>query len=83
MFKCGIGSEFVVFRGRTGSLGFGYGGDEGHEAGAAEELGYEDGGVALCFGGFDPLQTRTQDAGLAAAFAENSAAVAAHDDDQV
>ena len=31
-------------------------GEEGHEAGAAEELGDEDGGVALHLGAVDPLQ---------------------------
>jgi hypothetical protein len=30
--------------------------EEGREAGAAEELGNEDGGVALCFDAIDPLQ---------------------------
>lgn len=42
----------------TGSLGLGDVGDEGHEAGAAEELGDEDGGVTLGFGSLDPLQAR-------------------------
>jgi hypothetical protein len=32
------------------------GGDEGHEAGTAEELGNEDSGVALRLGAIDPLQ---------------------------
>lgn len=63
---------------QNGTLRIGDGGDEGHEAGAAEELGDEDGGVALGFGGFDPLEARAEHAGFAAALSENSASVAAH-----
>lgn len=40
--------------------------DEVHEAGAAVELGEEDGGVGLWFGALDPLQTRPYTAILAA-----------------
>jgi len=54
------------------------GGDEGEEARAAEELGDEDGGVALRVGGVDPLQAGAQHAGLAAALAQHPAPVAAH-----
>jgi hypothetical protein len=63
---------------RTRPLVFGDGGDEGEQAGAAEELGDEDGGVALGFGGVDPLEARAQHAGLAAALAQHPATVAAH-----
>lgn len=42
----------------TGALGKGDGGDEGHEVGAAEEFGDEEGGAGLGLRGFDPLQTR-------------------------
>lgn len=42
----------------TRSLGLGDVGDEGHEAGAAKELGDEYGGVTLGFRGLDPLQAR-------------------------
>lgn len=62
----------------TRSLRLGDGRDEGHEAGTAEELGDEDGGVALGFGGVDPLQTRAQDARLAATLSEDSAPIATH-----
>jgi hypothetical protein len=61
------------------ALRFGYGGDEGHKTGAAEELSDEDGGVALSFGGFDPLDTWTEDAILAAAFSKDATAIATHD----
>jgi len=40
------------------ALRLGDGGEEGHEAGTSEELGYEDGGVALRLGVVDPLQRR-------------------------
>ena len=53
-------------------------GNEGHEAGAAKEFGDEDSGVALGFGGFDPLQTRSQNTGLAASLSKNAAPVATH-----
>lgn len=62
----------------TGPLVFGDGGDEGHEAGTAEELGDEDGGVALRFGGFNPLQTCSENTCFAAALAKNTATVATH-----
>jgi hypothetical protein len=62
----------------TRPLVFGDGGDEGEQSGAAEELGDEDGGVALGLGGVDPLETRAQHAGLAAALAQHPATVAAH-----
>lgn len=64
--------------GITGALRFGDGGDEGDEAGAAEELGDEEGGVALSFGGFDLVEARAEHAVVAAAFAEDSATIAAH-----
>lgn len=51
------------------AMGGGDIGDEVDEAGAAEELGEEDGGVGLRFRGLDPLKTRAEHAGLAAAFA--------------
>lgn len=54
------------------------GGDEGHEAGAAEELGNEKGGVALLFGAIDPVDACSQRALLAAALAQHPAAIAAH-----
>ncbi|RZS06950.1 hypothetical protein BHM03_00037704 [Ensete ventricosum] len=63
---------------RTGALVIGDGGDEGHEAGAAEELGDEDGGVALRLGRVDPLEARPQHARLAAPLAQHPATVAAH-----
>jgi len=53
-------------------------GNEGHEAGTAEEFGDEDSGVALSLGGFDPLQTRAQHTGLAASLSKNAAPVATH-----
>lgn len=67
-------------RDRTWALRFGDGGDEGHEAGAAEEFGDEDGGVALSFGAFDPLEARAEHAPFTAALAENPATVTAHPD---
>lgn len=62
----------------TGPLGFRDGGDEGHEAGAAEEFGDEDGGVALRLRALDPLQTWPENTGLAATFSKHSASVATH-----
>ncbi|GAB2227410.1 hypothetical protein Droror1_Dr00009230 [Drosera rotundifolia] len=44
-------------------------GDEVDEAGAAEELGEENGGVGLRFRGLDAVKTLAEHAGLAAAFA--------------
>ncbi|KAG0451148.1 hypothetical protein HPP92_026571 [Vanilla planifolia] len=52
--------------------------DEGHEAGAAKELGYEDGGMSLRLRTLDPLQAWPKDTGIAASFTENSATIAAH-----
>jgi hypothetical protein len=40
----------------TWALWLGDGGEEGHEAGVAEELSNEDGGVALRLGTINPLQ---------------------------
>lgn len=57
---------------------FRYVGNEGHEASAAKEFGYENGGVALGFRGFDPLQTRAQNTGFAATLSKNTAPVATH-----
>ena len=65
---------------RTRALRVRDGGDEGEEARAAEELGDEDGGVALRVGGVDPLEAGAQHAGLAAALAQHPAPVAAHTD---
>jgi hypothetical protein len=62
----------------TWALRLGDGGEEGHEAGAAEELGDEDGGVALRLGAVDPLQARPQHARVAAPLAKHAAPVAAH-----
>lgn len=56
----------------------GTGGDEVEEAGAAVELGEEDGGIGLGVGAADPLQARPDGAARAAALAEDAAAVAAH-----
>lgn len=53
-------------------------GNEGHEVSTAKEFGNEDSGMALSFGGFDPLQTRTQHTGFATSLSKNSAAVATH-----
>jgi hypothetical protein len=44
----------------------------------AVELGEEDGGVGLRLGGLDPLQAGADGAGVAAALAQDAAAVAAH-----
>lgn len=68
--------NYVLFI--TGTLGFGDGGDEGEEVAAAEELGEEESGVALGFGGVDPVQARPQYACLAASLSQYSASVAAH-----
>ena len=53
-------------------------GEEGHEACAAEELGDEDGGVALSLRVLNPLKRLPQYAILIAAFSQNSTSVAAH-----
>ena len=42
----------------TRSLRFRYVGNERHKASTTKELGHEDSGVALGFGGIDPLQAR-------------------------
>jgi hypothetical protein len=52
--------------------------DEIQEAGAAVELGKEDGGVSLGLRALDPLQARSDAAGLAASFPEHSASIATH-----
>ena len=54
------------------------GGEGGDEAGAAEELGDEDGGVGLRLRAVDPLDAGPEHAGVAAALAQHAAAVAAH-----
>lgn len=54
------------------------GGDEGHEASPAEELGDEESGVGLGLRGFDPLKAFPQHAGVAAPFSKDSAPIAAH-----
>ena len=64
----------------TRALIEGDGGEEGHESGAAEELGDEDGGVALGFRSVDPLQRRPQDAVLTAPLSKNSTSIATHHD---
>ena len=65
----------------TRSLRLGDSGDEGEESGAAEELGDEDGGVALRVGGVDPLQAWPQHAAVTAPLPQHPATVAAHGDD--
>ena len=52
--------------------------DEVDKPGTAVELGKENGGVGLGVRGFDPLKARSESAVFTAAFAENSAAIAAH-----
>lgn len=64
--------------GDTGAVGRGDGREKGHEAGAAEELGDEDGGVGLGLRALDPVQTRPEDARVAATFSKHTAPVAAH-----
>lgn len=64
----------------TGTLGFGDGGDEGHEAGAAEELGNKDGGACLSLWGADPLNALTKHAVFTATFSQNSTPIATHVD---
>jgi hypothetical protein len=54
------------------------GGEGGDQAGAAEELGDEDGGVGLRLRAVDPLDAGPEHAGVAAALAQHAAAVAAH-----
>jgi hypothetical protein len=53
-------------------------GEGGDEAGAAEELGDEDGGVGLRLRAVDPVDAGAEHAGVAAALAQDAAAVAAH-----
>ena len=55
-------------------------GEEVHEARSTEEFGDEDGGMALGFGGVDPLEGGAEDAGVTASFPQDSAAIAAHGD---
>lgn len=54
------------------------GGEGGDEAGAAEELGDEDGGVGLRLRAVDPLDARPQHARVAAPLPQHAAPVAAH-----
>lgn len=54
------------------------GGEGCDEAGAAEELGDEDGGVGLRLRAVDPLDAGPENAGVAAPLAQHAAAVAAH-----
>lgn len=60
----------------TEALGAGV--DEVDEAGAAVELGEEDGGIGLRLGTLDPQQAWADAAALAASLSQNSATVAAH-----
>lgn len=66
-------------RASTGALGLGDVGDEGHEAGSAEELGHEDGRMPLSLGALDPLQARPQNARITAPFPQDPTPVTAHD----
>jgi hypothetical protein len=66
---------------RTEMLGAGI--DEVNEASATIELGEEDGGVGLGLGGFDPLKAGSDGTTVAAAFAEDSAAITTHPHDSV
>lgn len=52
--------------------------DEVDETSAAIELGQEECSIGLRLGGFDPLKTGSYDAVVAAALAEDPAAIAAH-----
>jgi len=60
----------------TRSLAIGDVGDEGHEAGTAEELGDKDGGVGLGLGGVYPLQALSKH--VAATLSKNPAAITTH-----
>jgi hypothetical protein len=62
----------------TRSLAIGDVGDEGHEAGTAEELGDKDGGVGLGLGGVYPLQALSKHAVVAATLSKNPAAITTH-----
>jgi len=53
-------------------------GDEGHEAGTAEELGDEDCGVGLGLGVLYPLQALSKHTVVAATFTKNPAPIATH-----
>ena len=64
----------IVFGG-TGAEVVGAGIDEVDETGAAVELCEEEGGVALRFWGFYPVQACSKTAVIAAAFAEDPAGV--------
>lgn len=55
--------------------------DEVNEASATIELGEEYGGVGLGLSGFDPLKAGSDGAAVAAAFAEDSAAITTHPHD--
>uniref|UniRef100_A0A804Q4T7 Uncharacterized protein n=1 Tax=Zea mays TaxID=4577 RepID=A0A804Q4T7_MAIZE len=63
--------------GRAGGV-VGRGGQQVEQPRAAVELGEEDGGVCLRLGAVDPLQAGADGAGVAAALAQDAAAVAAH-----
>jgi hypothetical protein len=63
---------------RTCSFALGDPADELHETSTPEEFGDEQSGIALWFGGFDPLQAWAQNAAFATAFAQHSASIAAH-----
>lgn len=52
--------------------------DKVNESCTSIEFGEEEGGVGLGFRGGDPLETRSECAIFAAAFAEDSAPIAAH-----
>lgn len=52
--------------------------DEVDEASAAIELGQEESGIGLRIRGFDPLKARSNGAVIAATFAQDPAAIAAH-----
>ena len=52
--------------------------DEADHAGTAEELGDEDSGMALGFRGVDAQRGGAEDAGIAAAFSQDAAAIATH-----
>lgn len=62
----------------TGFFGVRYGGDEGHEIAAAEELGDEKSGVALGFWAVNPIQAGPKRAFLTASPSQDSTSVAAH-----
>lgn len=53
-------------------------GNEGHESSTAKKLSDKDGGVALGFSGFDPLQTWPKNTVLTASFSKDSTTIATH-----